>query len=408
MNLAESVSASFDEAREHRGRTILSLIGLTLGTASIVATLALFGGSKKRTEDFLAEVGGAGTFIVRNDLGGKVRLTPREAASPQLTYRDVEDLREEAPSLRYVSAARHWRLRYEGPLRSFEGSVVAAVPDYAAINDIEPSHGRYLTDLDLRHRTNVTVLGAAYADSLFGSADAAMGRDLKIGGERFRVVGVLKREEFYFAAWESNAFEYRNRRAYTLLTTALKRFADDDRVDWLTLAAISPFHLAQAEAEVTDVLLRRHRVKDFSFDRSVSDVEEGLQFFYLFDAIFLLVGIISLSTGGIVIANILLASVVERIREIGTRMALGASALDIFTHFLVQSLVITAAGGLVGAGIGTALTSTVERFMQFPAYVTPQIFAAGVLTATFVGLVAGVFPAIRAARLDPVEALHYG
>lgn len=408
MNLAESIAAGLDEAVEHRGRTLLSLIGLTLGTASIVATLALFGGSKKRTEDFLAEVGGAGTVIVRNDLGGKVNLTPREAASPQLTYRDVEALRDGAGSLRHVSAARHWRLRYEGPRRAFEGSVVAAVPDYAAINDIEPSHGRYLTDLDLRHRTGVVVLGSAYADSLFGSAEAAMGRDLRIGGERFTVVGVLRREEFYFAAWESNAFEYRNQRAYIALTTALKRFAADDRVDWLTLKAVTPFHLVQAEAEVTDVLLRRHRVKDFSFDRSASDVEEGLQFFYLFNAIFLLVGVISLTTGGIVIANILLASVVERIREIGTRMALGASAFDIFLHFLVQSLVITAAGGLVGAGIGTALTSTVERFMNFPAYMTPAIFGAAVMTAAFVGLVAGVFPAVRAARLDPVEALRYG
>lgn len=408
MNLGESFSAGLDEAVQHRGRTVLSLIGLTLGTASIVATLALFGGSKKRTEDFLAEVGGAGTVIVRNDLGGKVNLTPREAASPQLTYRDVEALRAEAPSLRHVSAARFWQLRYEGPRNRYRGSAVAAVPDYAAINDIAPSHGRYLSELDLRHRTSVVVLGSAYADSLFGSADAALGRDLTIGGERFTVVGVLKKEEFYFAAWEDNAFEYRNQRAYIPLTTALKRFAADDRVDILTLEAITPFHLEQAEAEVTDVLLRRHRVKDFSFDRSVSDVEEGLQFFYLFDAIFLLVGIISLTTGGIVIANILLASVVERIREVGTRMALGASGLDIFLHFLVQSLVITVAGGLVGAGIGTALTSTVEHFMQFPAYVTPQIFVAAVLTAAFVGIVAGVFPALRAARLDPVEALRYG
>lgn len=408
MNIAEAVAAGFDEALEHRGRTILSLIGLTLGTASIVATLALFGGAKKRSEDFLAEVGGAATFLVRNDLGGKVQLTPREAASPRLTYRDLFDLRDHAPSLRFASAARAWTMRYEGPLRRFDGQVVATVPDYMAINDIEPSHGRYLTETDLRYHTNVTVLGSAYADSLFGSAERALGQDVKIGGVRFRVVGVLKREEFRFAAWEGNAFEYRNRRAYIPLTTALKRFSDNERVDWLTLNASSPFHLTQAEAEVTDILLRRHLVKDFSFDRSATDVEEGLQFFYLFDAIFLLVGIISLFTGGIVIANILLASVVERIREIGTRMALGASGFDIFLHFLVQAVVITVIGGLAGALIGTAMTSTVERLMKFPAYVTPPVFVLAVLTAAFVGLVAGVFPAIRAARLDPVEALRYG
>ncbi len=152
MNLAEAVSASFDEALEH-------------GPGAFKASL-----SASWTSEVLQY------YQTWTDLGGKVNLTPREAASPQLTYRDLEDLREHAPSLRHISGARFWRLRYEGPLRAYEGNVVAAVPDYAQVNDIEPSHGRYLTDLDLRHRTNVVVMGSAYADSLFGSAEAAMGR----------------------------------------------------------------------------------------------------------------------------------------------------------------------------------------------------------------------------------------
>jgi len=156
------------------------------------------------------------------------------------------------------------------------------------------------------------------------------------------------------------------------------------------------------------VLLRRHRVRDFNFDRQSTDVQEGQRFMNLFNAIFLIVGIVSLFTGGIVITNILLSSVVERIREIGVRLALGASAFDIFAHFLVQSLVITALGGLAGTLLGTLLTTTVQAVMQLPAHVTPPIFLAGIGTATFVGLVAGLFPALRAARLDPVEALHYG
>lgn len=408
MNVAEAIAAGFDEAREHGGRTLLSLLGLTLGTASIISTLALFGGSNKRTQDFLAEVGGAATFIVRDDLGGKVRLSPREAASPRLTWRDVDDLLDEAPNLKFVSAARNWQLRYEGPRASFDGSVVATIPHYRAINDIEPQVGRYLTDLDVWRRNSVAVLGSSYADSLFGSAAAAVGQDVKIKGERFRVVGVLKREQFSFAAWEGNAFEYRNNRAYVPLTTALKRFGDNDKLDWLTLESTTPYTLPQAEAEVSAVLLRRHRVKDFSFDRSSSDAQEGLQFFYMFDAIFLLVGIICLFTGGIVITNILLASVVERIREIGTRMALGASSGDIFLHFLIQSMTITAVGGVAGALLGSALTSTVEKLMKFPAYVTPTVLIAGLGTALVTGLIAGIFPAVRAARLDPVEALTYG
>ena len=408
MNLFESISAGIDEAREHRGRTVLSLVGLTLGTASIIAVLALFGGAQKNSEDFLAEVGGAGSVIVRNDLGGKVTLTPREAASPQLTWRDVLDLREEAPHLKYISGARHWYLRYTGPRNSFEGQVVATVPDYAAINDIEPLYGRFITELDLRQRTSVTVLGYSFADSLFGSQEAAMGQLVTIGGERFRVVGVLKREFFQFVEWSGNAFEYRNQRAYIPLTTALKRFAGDDKLVWLTLLATSPLNLETAINEVSDVLLRRHRVRDFSFDRSTEDIAEGTEFLLLFDFIFMIVGVVSLFTGGIVIANILLASVVERVREIGTRMALGASALDIFMHFLVQSLAITMLGGLAGVLIGTGLTSTVERVMKFPAYVTPGIFLLGLATAGLVGIAAGIYPAWKAARMDPVEALRYG
>jgi putative ABC transport system permease protein len=408
MNLLESISAGIDEAREHRGRTFLSLVGLTLGTASIITVLALFGGAQKQSEDFLAEVGGAGSVIVRNDQGGRIRLTPREAASPQLTWRDVLDLREEAPHLKYISGARYWMHRYIGPKTSFVGQVVATVPDYAAVNDIEPLHGRFISELDLRHRTNITVLGYTYADSLFGSPEAAMDQLVTIGGERFRVAGVLSREYFQFAAWSGNAFAYRNLRAYIPLTTALKRFAADDKLQWLTLQATSPMDLETAISEVTDVLYRRHRVEDFSFDRSSEDIAQGTEFFLLFDFIFMIVGVISLFTGGIVIANILLASVVERVREIGTRMALGASGFDIFMHFLVQSLLITTVGGLGGVLIGSALTSTVEKVMQFPAYVTPGIFLLGLAVASFVGIAAGIYPALKAARMDPVEALRYG
>ena len=408
MNVLESISAGVDEAREHRGRTFLSLVGLTLGTASIIAVLALFGGAQKQSEDFLAEVGGAGSVIVRTDLGGKIKLTPREAASPQLTWRDVLDLREEAPHLKYISGARHWYLRYTGPENSFEGQVVATVPDYAAINDIEPLHGRYITEMDLQYRTNATVLGYSFADSLFGSTEAALGQTITIGDDRYKVAGVLKYEEFYFAEWSGNAFEYRNRRAYIPLTTALKRLADNDKLDWLTLQATDPLHLETAISEVDDVLFRRHRVRDYSFDRSAEDIAEGTEFYLLFDFIFAIVGVVSLFTGGVVIANILLASVVERVREIGTRMALGASGFDMFMHFLIQSLFITTVGGLAGVAIGTALTSTVEKVMKFPAYVTPAIFILGLATASFVGIVAGIYPAWKAARMDPVEALRYG
>jgi ABC-type antimicrobial peptide transport system permease subunit len=276
------------------------------------------------------------------------------------------------------------------------------------INDIRPLYGRYLSDLDVRHQARVTVLGWKYADSLFGVAARALGRLVSVGGKNYTVVGVLEREEFYFAAWEGNALEYRNERAYIPITTAQALFSADDRLSFLTLKARPEHGGAAAQTEVTSLLFARHGVEDFDIRASGAGANDNQQFFLLFNFIFLVVGVVSLFTGGVVIANIMLASVVERVREFGTRMALGATAGGVFIHVLTEVVVVTVLGGLLGLGLGTALTGTVAHFMQMPAVVTPIIAGSAIVTAAVVGLLAGVYPALRAARLSPVEALRYG
>jgi len=283
------------------------------------------------------------------------------------------------------------------------------VPDYMAINDIKPLVGRYLSDLDVRQQARVAVLGWKYADSLFGVANRALGQLVNIGGKHYTVVGVMEREEFYFAAWESNALEYRNERAYIPISTAIAQHSAVDHLDFLTLKARPSVGARAAQAQVRSLLYARHGVEDFDIRTSGQGAGgEAGQFLLLFNFIFLVVGVVSLITGGIVIANILLASVVERVREFGTRMALGATGGAIFAHVLAEVLVVTVMGGLLGLGLGTALTGVVAHFMQMPAVVSPFIAAISSVTALTVGLLAGIFPALRAARLSPVEALRYG
>ena len=407
MNLIESLLTGLDEARRHWGQTLLSLLGLILGTGSIVTVLALFGGQTALTEQFLNEVGGRGTIIV-SDREGSAHPKARELASKRLTFHDAQFLRDRATTLTAVSPGWSRRLDYRAGNTNFTGEVIGTVPDYLVINDIKPLVGRYLSDLDVQHQSRVVVLGWKYADSLFGTATVALGNVVSIGAKSYRIVGVLEREEFYFASWEDNALEYRNERAYIPISTAIAQYSSTDNLSFLTLKARGGLGAGAAQTQVRSLLFARHGVEDFDIRASGQGAgQEAGSFLLLFNFIFLVVGMVSLVTGGIVIANILLASVVERVREFGTRMALGATAGGIFAHVLAEVLVVTIIGGLLGLGLGTALTGVVAHFMQMPAVVSPFIATVSLSTALGVGLVAGLFPALRAARLSPVEALRY-
>lgn len=407
MGILESLLTGLAEARRRLGQTVLSLLGLILGTASIVAVLALFGGQAAITQQYLNEVGGAGTVVVR-DRELPPEPTPRDLASKRLTLDDALFLRDRARSLTAVSPGWFSELRYQAAERGFTGEVIGTVPDYAVINDIRPLVGRYLGDLDVERQSRVMVMGWKFADSLFGRAEAALGRQVVLNRTAFRVVGVLEREEFYFAAWSGNSLEYRNRRAYIPISTAMAQYSDDRRLSFLTLKADPAAGGRAAEAEVRSLLYARHGVEDFDITPSGSggSDDDDSAFLMMFNYIFLVVGVVSLFTGGIVIANILLASVVERIRELGTRMAIGATPASIFLQLLAEASVVTGLGGVAGLLVGTGLTSVVSMFMKLPAVVSPGIAAIGLATALGVGLVAGLYPAVRAARISPVEALR--
>jgi len=407
VGILDSLLTGLDEAWRRLGQTVLSLLGLILGTASIVAVLALFGGQATITQQYLDEVGGAGTVIVR-DRELPPDPTPRQLASKRLTFDDSQFLKDRARTLAAVSPGWSNSLRYQAGDRGFTGSVVGTVPDYAEINAIEPLVGRFLGDLDIERQSRVIVMGWKYADSLFGRAEAALGQQLTLNGTAYRVVGVMEREEFYFAAWSGNQLEYRNERAYIPISTALEQYADTRRLSFLTLKTSATYGPRAASEEVKSLLYARHGVEDFDITASGGDGQgsEDTQFLQMFNYIFLLVGIISLFTGGIVIANILLASVVERIRELGTRMAIGATPFSVFLQLLAEVSVVTGLGGVAGLMLGTALTTLVSKFMSLPAVVTPGIALIGLTTALGVGLVAGLYPAIRAARISPVEALR--
>jgi putative ABC transport system permease protein len=192
------------------------------------------------------------------------------------------------------------------------------------------------------------------------------------------------------------------------ITTAFSQYTGtNERLSFLTLKAASPTGSRAAQAQATAMLALRHGVVDFDVTPSGQGGNDDAEFFKLFDFIFLVVGVVSLVAGGVVIANILLASVVERVREFGTRMALGATAFQIFAQVVAQVIVVAGLGGVLGLALGWALTGTVAAVMQMPAAVTAPVAGLALVTSLGVGVVAGIYPAWRAARLAPVEALRY-
>jgi hypothetical protein len=269
VTFLEALLVGLDEARRHLGQTALSLLGLVLGTASIVTVLALFGGQTRHTQEYIAEVGGYGTIIAR-DRELAEQPTARELASERLTYRDAAYLKQQATMLAAVAPGWYRQLEYRVGEVDFLGEVIGTTPDYAVINDIRPLVGRYLSALDVELEARAAVLGWQYADSLFGSPEAALGRTVQLGGRNFTVVGVLIREEFYLALapWSGNELEYRNRRAYIPITTGIVQFdGTNDRLSFLTLKAVTPTGARAATAQVRALLLQRHGVEDFDSGR---------------------------------------------------------------------------------------------------------------------------------------------
>ncbi|MBD3367318.1 MAG: FtsX-like permease family protein [Candidatus Eisenbacteria bacterium] len=409
MNILESLGAGLRDMAANKGRAVITMIGIVLGVASVVAVLALMRGGQAQTEAFFEELGGLRELRITNTRTNRVFMSAAERASERLTYRDAQAIRRECPSVSYVDPEISRRLNVSYGDRTFRMRVLGTTADYVFADDMPVERGRFITDRDLDSYANVIMMGPTYKEDLFGDEDA-VGKVVFVEGIPFTVVGVMERKEFYFrggGGGERNVLEWFNRGHYIPITTMIKRFSVHDRLDGLEIAARSVDLVPSLIQEVRTVLMRRHGVEDFEIDSKSERIQEQAEQARFFNIVFWAVAFVSLFVGGVVIANIMLSSITERIREIGVRKAIGASGRDVFIQFLVEAIVITALGGAIGLGLGLLLVRTLDRVLVMPTAVDASILAIAFLTSIGVGLVFGLFPALRAARLDPVEALRY-
>jgi ABC-type antimicrobial peptide transport system permease subunit len=409
MNLLEVIADGFADVRTHAGRTALQTVGVVLGVASVVGTMGLTAGERQQSLRYYTESGGVLKVMVWPKQVENVRSSAREMASRGLTLDDVEAVRASIPGFDLVEPKIGRTLLVRSARASKSYYVTGVGPAYADLHELKVERGRFVSQDDVATAATVCVLGADRAREFFGSEDP-VGQNLRLGDHLFRVAGVLRYREFYWNRSDSyNALGWMNEVIVVPVTTMQVRVvgAGSRRIDeiGLRLASVKT-HDASVPA-LQRLLANRHRADDFQVYDRQDRIQQMNQQGKVYDFTFLACGIISLVVGGIVVANIMLASFTERMREVGVRKALGAKGWHVFVQFLVESAIVTGLGGAVGLGVGVGFVHGIAYLLDQTAVLTPAMIAAAGLCAGSVSVIFGLYPAVKAARLDPVVALRY-
>lgn len=401
MFIWQTIKVAFRSIKSNKLRSSLTMLGIIIGVAAIIAMLSLGEGAKA---EVLESISRFGTNLLRVRPGAARLGHVRTGAVETLTIGDAEAIKKEIPGVSSVSAASSSMVQVKYANKNATSLVTGTTPEFIDINSFPVAAGRFFDHNDLKLAKRVAAIGTTVKQGLFGDGPA-LGKEIKIEGQTFTIIGVM-------ASKGQTAWYDPDDQVFVPLDTYQRRLFSQDHVSDIYVQVASVEEIAQVKSSTDRLLRARHRIapgieSDFSirdFSEFITTMKKTSQTFTV-----LLSGIaaVSLLVGGIGVMNIMLVSVTERTREIGIRMAVGARRKDILRQFLIEALVITVTGGLIGIALGVSLGWLIARFGEWPAIVTPFSVILGFFFSLIVGLVFGIYPARKASRLDPIEALRY-
>ena len=386
----------------HKGRSFLTSLGIIIGIGAVIAMVSAGEGVQQKLDESMESVG-KNLIVVRP--GARSHSGVITDTTP-LTRDDAALVRKQAaPFLKGVAEVELTHRLAVSHAADWSTLLNGTVPDLQTVRDWKTTSGRFFTPEETAEAADVCVIGQTVRSKLFPDDPNPLGRTVRIDALRLRVIGVLA------AKGRNPAGSDQDDEIFTPITTLQRKLTGDDNVSTILAAARSEGVLGPAQKAIDEAMRRAHRVKEGSEDFDVSTVQEMAELAYVItDAVQALVAVIaslSLLVGGIGIMNIMLVSVTERTREIGLRMAVGATSGHILTQFLIEAMVLAVMGGVIGVASGLAAAAALASGLDWPLVISPFIVLLAVGVSAVVGVFFGFYPAWKASRLDPIEALRY-
>jgi putative ABC transport system permease protein len=397
----------------HKLRSLLTMLGMIFGVAAVVAMLSIGAGAQQKVMAFIEQLGVRNLIVEAKEARNEQELQKVRKISPGLTLRDYQiirlnvlDIREATPRKRFTPTKILPKPQQDAPV------VYGVEPSYLEIGHLRVTEGRFFDASDNAAAAPVCVLGAAAKDSLFG-ASQAVGEYIKLNEMWCHVIGIAGPQLAPESDVSGVRTEDMNNLVYAPLNSVLYRLEDSqswlkDEIDGMYL------HLASTDTSVTNAEVVRgilnsshHDAGDFSVIVPAELLAQQKRTEQLFNTVMVAIASISLLVGGIGIMNIMLAAILERTREIGVRRAIGARRWDIIRQFVIEATLISFAGGLLGVLVGFAMSQLIAWLAGWSTVVTISSILLAFVVSISVGLIFGIYPAVKAARLDPVEAIRY-
>ena len=401
---------AIDSLRSHKLRSFLTVLGIVIGVMTVIGMVSIIQGLNK---SFLSELQAAGSDMIivrKNEAIQMGRMSDEERTRKDLTFEDAQAIERGAPLVKavavsiYVSPFDQVEVKYQG-VKNDTAMVIGMNEKWPVVMSLYlPRLGRFITESEVARSARVAVLGSETADALFPTTNP-LGKEIRVGPEAFTVIGVLAKRGQMFGQSRDNFVGLP-------ITTLMKYFRyEKDGMEIMAVPRRSDT-LGETIEQITGVMRQRRKVpygkpNDFSIMTQDTMVDLYNQLTGAAYLVMMVISSIGLLVGGIGVMNIMLVSVKERTREIGIRKAIGARGGDILKQFLIEAMFLTGLGGIIGVLAGFAIALIVNAATPLPAAVTPWSVVAGLTVSAAIGLFFGIFPAQKAARLDPIVSLRY-